>query len=259
MSVARGLQASLVVGWDVEVAANVAVAVGTLALALVTWRLSVQTRDAVREAKKQEEISAKALAVASRHAEIAQAEVEVSSRQADLASQSVLAAVQPMLVSVPVDDQQPERVHLRSDGFGTNDWISGHRGLVTFVREPQRWVGSAPLRNIGPGVAAIAAVAIQNGAESLPGVIETAVIATGEQTRFRFVLEHEHPDYPSLRDALFEGAGVQLVVGYRDVAGQIFRTAATLGKSPDGWLVRQIALYRGENPEPFTSSGPSGP
>jgi hypothetical protein len=249
------LYASFVFGWDVAVVANVAVAVGTLALAAVTWRLALQTRDAVREAKKQAEISVKALEVANRHAEIAQAEMEVTSRQADLLSQSVLAAVQPMLVSVPQDDRLREPV--RIEGEPTTD---GFVGLVTFSKVQNRWVGSVPLRNIGPGVAAIASVAIQSGIDSLTGIIESSVLATGEQTRFQFSLPDDQRDCWSVRDGLDQGSGLTLMVGYRDVAGQIFRTAASLHRSPSqGWLVRQIALYRGDDPVPFASSGPSGP
>ena len=218
---------------SLDTAANLLVASRTAVLATYTAMLARQTKRTVDAASEQ--------------ADIARQQVAASERQANLVADAQAASVQPNLVAVPLS--APEQ----SGGkpFAQHPWVVsvGHNDDVG-----SRSI-DVPLRNIGPGVAVIRGIGVTGSPGiSWGGSMTSSIVAVDEVVRFKFEVPGDRPELKPL----ITSNGFDLVVSYTDISGNMwYRTCANVHYNGSRWLVRQVFLYRGDEPEPFASSGPA--
>jgi len=132
---------------DLAAVASGGAAIGTLALAGVTWRLASKTRDMAKASTDAVGIAERELTVVTDQSKATQAQVELS-------TQAMRASQQPLLVPVaeaPIRDGLQFTAHDGTTtsvqiGPGAKCWQEGGNGLIWAV---------IPMRNIGAGPARI--------------------------------------------------------------------------------------------------------
>lgn len=190
----------LVPAAEFSAVADSAVALATLALALVTWLT-------VRASK--------------RTATAAEAQVAVQSK--------------PLLIEV--DDDQAGTAYARAVEFSDGLSVALPSAQV-LARVADKGYISVPVRNVGAGIAAISGVQLLIGPGGLAGTMRRPHLPPGEATRINFVVPRDPSlgDYWTPFTSLIEGkkggqpgdnevpwdtAGlIPLAVSYTDLAGQ---------------------------------------
>ncbi len=222
-------------GWPTIVA--LATLAGILATALGTLFLAVSTRDMAKATS---------------------ASVDLQRREIRATERSLEAAVQPMLVDLPIIRQA--RVELETINFEDGQkFVRARQDQVVVPMDTGDAVHvSVPLRNIGPGPALITGLSIFVMREaSCRGQMTNAVVAQSELTRLNFTVLKGRGEYRDIISALARGGPVEVEVGYTDGAGeQRFRTRVNLYSRNGRWYVRQVFLYRGSDENYFAASGP---
>ncbi len=162
--------------------AQVLVAIGTLILALWTWKMASATREMARETKRSVDVSSEMLTFARQQAEAAQ-------EQATHAREGLLATIQPLLVGL--------RGGIYGEGFISLAWFG--TGDITLTNRSKVWVYdnaakhpdtvffSVPMKNVGPGVALIDRAVLR--CQSLmftEAYVEEPIIQPNELSRITF-------------------------------------------------------------------------
>ena len=224
---------------------SVIVGGATLLLAVFTAVLAAYTRAAVSATR--------------REAAIAEAALTTSQEEAKIAREGLEASWHPMLVDLPYG------YSVRPPVFGTigamDDSVIRIGVNDSTTGEPYPKVHfTICLRNIGTGAAIVLGMGARIHETSLSGNVSNAIVAPSEVVRFSFDLERERPDRLPMIEHLERGQPFTLEVLYSDqVDRNRFRSVAHVHRrgDPSVWLVRQVALYRGIEPEPFAMSGPA--
>lgn len=220
---------------------SVVVGGATLLLADFTAVLAAYTRAAV--------------AATRREAAIAEAALTASQEQADIAREGLEASWRPMLVGVPWGYSTRPVAGGQIDDSVTSIYFGDGRRTYPNVSV------TICLRNIGTGPAIVLGMGVRIHETACSGDISNAIAAPSEVIRFSFRLERERPDHLPMIEHLERGQPFTLEVTYSDqVDRNRFRSLAHVHRRSAGsvdWLVRQVGLYRGNEPEPFAMSGPA--
>lgn len=227
---------------DIQEWSNLAVASGTIVLAIGTGLLARQTKNVVDKAGEQ-------VNATKEQADVAREQVAVSNVQAALAAQALAASVQPTLVAVPPLGETSASMAsvggVRPDRVAVDEPVDGIRQVTI------------PLRNIGPGVALIRGLSVRVGPDvGWSGRMSSGVVAINEVTRLWFDIPTDRPELAPLVAA----TTFTVIAAYTDISGErTFRTEAHVHRVGDDqrWIVRQVFLYRGDETEPFAATGPS--
>jgi hypothetical protein len=120
--------------------------------------------------------------------------------------------------------------------------------LVELASDSSCILVAVPLRNIGAGVALITGVGLRTASAEHGGQVKNAVVAPQEMTML----------YTTVGVDLSGLSTFSAEVRYTDGAdGASLRTRADLHNVAGRWRVRQIALFHGDDADPFAMSGPS--
>jgi hypothetical protein len=217
--------------------ASILVAAATLVLAIATWRMADQTRKEATET-----------GTLATHA---QQQLDRADQQLKLTTEALDATVLPLLVDVPpTSDAERDSGAFGAPGRRPYD-LSSHQVYIRFDT-PHEF--SAPLRNVGAGVAFIQQAWTE---PELPGSLDISsrVVRTGERTRINIVL----PDHAYLDDDVRNTWSSSFVIAvlYVDArGGQTMVTRAHIGTyATSGTLVRGITVTRAGEDRPFLEAG----
>ena len=202
------------------------VAIGTLGLAIVTWRLVARTKSDVRAATRSAEASEAALAAAQR----------------------------PLLVEVP-----------RGQFVKTGEFNGQDVDLADIeadVWDERELLIEVPLRNAGAGIALVGAphLAIDTGPLTWKGVCLHTVVPSGELTRLDF--KGSWPDHATTQEATAaigaDGATFTVSVPYTDVEGRQGTTTRVttrrrVTEERDDWIVESVEFLRAGETTPFVT------
>jgi hypothetical protein len=255
--------------FTVSTLAGLLVAVGTIILALFTWRLASATAKSVREARAERALTEQALRASNRIAASADEQLVVSREQvkgvkdqADAATHALQTAARPVLIDVPLQ-RFATRDFLYKMEFADGLTVEiRDLGEVVVPREAARGYAycSVPLRNVGTGPALIRGNRIVAGLSeySWNGAISDPVVPAGELTRLTFTVPMDRGELNSITTGLLNGQPPpEIEVRYTDIDEfQDLRTRLHLNWTGMQWYVRQVFFFRGDDGEPFASTGP---
>jgi hypothetical protein len=233
------------------------VAIGTLALALVTAGLAISTHSLARKTAEEVDHSKRQVEAINEQAAIAQDALAASREQVEVSQRTLEAEMRPVLVDVTRGEGSAfERViYPGYDG-------SAGSGQLTATAHDQHVLISVPVRNVGPGLGLMLGATLQTRLEigQPPCVFRPSAIPPGEAGRVSFRATPGSAAFAPLK-ALIEGQeDFSVEVLYTDVAGRqatISRLDVVLADaSPLRWRVRQVHFQSPDAREPFAATAP---
>jgi hypothetical protein len=221
----------------------------TALLALVTGVMAYETRKTARAAVRDIEQGQSLLRETQRQSDTAR-------RQVDLSQDALNAAALPLLTDV--GDRDVRTGHLQfKNGFSIHtDNLDG----VHIFRDNSNILCSITLRNLGAGTAIVRGLGLGFGSVAgWPGDRTVGIVATGELTRFMFVIPGDREDVSQEDRQLLIDGNATLRVDYTDVYGrQMIISKAHISKAQvqGGRLltVKQVGFFRPGEDEPFAMS-----
>jgi hypothetical protein len=220
---------------DWSAVASGAAAVGTLALAGVTWRLAKSTAVAATKSGEMSIETGRLADLGERELEVVRDQAVATSEQARASADTLRLAQRPLLVPV-VDARFLDDLRITSlDGMTTSTQMGAEAKCWQEGSQPNGRPGAVwaviPVRNVGPGTARIddepSSVFIQaptlyGGALfSSVGRPSSRIVAVGDVVYLTFRAEDRQPSSPSSAALRPEeqGSTALVVVRYSDISG----------------------------------------
>jgi hypothetical protein len=240
------------------------VAIGTMTLALVTgtlagatlWtakqtrRLAGTTEDELKAVRDQIEIGREEVAAVKEQADVARQQVEISAA-------AMQAGNRPLLVDVPLG------VYVETEpytSFHEQRYRRVDRGrLEVWFQQETDFTIAIPLRNSGTGLALIERVSVRAGEDGaeVEGEASGTAVVPGELTILSFALPSlaAPPDRLWVEATYTDLVGSQRTRSRAEVVPSETAPAVTVGRQ--GWRVKRVFLFHGDDDEPFSQSGPT--
>jgi hypothetical protein len=234
------------------------VAVGTILLALATFRLAQRTATEVEHTARLAAASLEQVAATQDQARASHEALDAAREQSAIAQLTLNAQIRPVLIDVLAPMSAPtEEAHYA----GTEPRPTRHGVVVAEARSDEALV-SLPLRNAGAGLAMIQGVELRLGLEifSVPVTIRPANIPRGEHGRVGFRATPRNAAFAPLGETIHRRQSFSIEVRYTDLSGRQpsltrFDVYCSIDDPPT-WYVRQVHQRGPGEDAPTAGSAP---